>query len=329
MDGTILSQGFFTQPATAVNQIVAVPSGVDWIRTVNYTQIGTPADGIGIRFYWQYGMPQGYAIQDLYNAAANAINVTSITTGGFSLYDPSLSPVGPAVATTASTNAVKPVISTGSTAGLIAGTSIVRLYGMTAVPDISGIDFVIDDVTTNTSFRIQNALATAPGAAGGAGFYSIIAYDPLFYPRHRYIASITQATNANVLTTVPHGYVNGQVVRFTIPNVSGMVQLNGLAATVTVVDANNFTININTTTFTAFTFPTAAQAPCSIPMVVPVGENTGAALTLYSPVPNILSDATLNTGYYGIILPSGANSPGGQAADVVYWVAGKADFGGQ
>jgi len=328
MDGSILTQGTFTQPATAVNQTIVIPSNVDWLRVLNYTQAnqGTSAAANGFDFWWQRGMPNGTGIVRI-AGVAGAVTVNVTANNAFTLYDPSGNPYGTPVATVSGTNATRPVIATGSTAGLVAGTSIVRLSGIAAQSNICGPEFVIDTVVANTSFRIQNTLATAPGAVGGAGFYRIINYNPLFYPRRRFIANISQAASANVLTTIPHGYVNGQLVRFIIPSVSAMTQLDGLTGTVTVVDANNFTVNIDTTSFSAFTFPTAAQMPASYPLVVPVGEDTAGALAM-SPVPDILSDATVNTGFLGMTLTAGALLPGGVANDVVYWRAGKSVLGG-
>lgn len=328
MDGSILTQGTFTQGATAVNQTIVIPSNVDWLRVLNYTQAnqGTSAAANGFDFWWQRGMPNGTGIVKI-AGVAGAVTVNVTANNAFTLYDPSGNPYGTAVATTASTNATRPVVSTGSTAGLVAGTSIVRLSGISAQSNICGPEFVIDTVVANTSFRIQNTLATAPGAAGLTGTYRIINYNPLFYPRRRFIANITRAAAANVLTTIPHGYVNGQLVRFAIPSVSSMIELDGLSGVVTVVDANNFTVNIDTSTFTAFTFPTAAQMPASFPLVVPVGEDTGAALAM-SPVPDILSDATVNSGFLGMTLTAGALLPAGVANDVVYWRAGKSVLGG-
>jgi hypothetical protein len=54
--------------------------------------------------------------------------------------------------------------------------------------------------------------------------------------------------------------------------------------------------------------------------VVPVGEDTGTALASNL---NILADATVNTGYIGLQLATGANLPAGIANQTVYWVAGK------
>lgn len=377
MDGTIIGQGSFIVPATIVNQIIAIPSGVDWLSVRNYTQTATAGvaapNSVGYEFYWQRGMPAGSAFVKYKQVTTNASTDDLILTGGFTLYDPSgqttgaLPLLGPAVATTASTNATRPVVSTASTAGIAVGT-IVRMSN-TAQTDVNGQDFVVGAVTANTSFTLltaTNALATAPGAIGGAGFYRIVynGNTELFYPRKRVITNITQAVNANVSTGRPHGLTPGQEVRFVIPAVSGMIQLNAQplnnyyplgslvpAIVLTVVDDYNFTINIDTTAYTAFTYPTIAQQPSSFPEVTPVGEDTATSLiVLGAQVPTIgglqifntntglLADSTVNTGFLGMVLGTGGagvqlttaiTGPAGTAAaDVVYWRAGKSSFGG-
>lgn len=367
MDGTILQQGSFVAPATIVNQVVQIPANADFMWVRNYTQQGTVggASAFGFRYYWQRGMPVGSALVEYYADGGAVVTGDLITSGGFTLYDPSgqaagAAPlVGPAVATTASTNATRPVVSTASTAGIAVGT-IVRLSN-TAQTDVNGIDFVVGTVVANTSFTLltaSNPLATAPGAIGGAGFYRIVNYNALFYPRRRYVVNITQASNAQVSTSVPHGLTVGQSVHFEIPAVSGMVQLNPspannyLAASIlSVVDDYNFTINVNTTGFTAFTWPTIAQQPSSFPLVIPVGEDTATSLSsvaaqtpsiggiqIYNTNTGYLADSTVNTGFLGMILGTGGTGaisagaitgPAGSAAsDVVYWVAGKSTYGG-
>ncbi len=368
MDGTILSQGRFVVPSTVVNQIIAVPSGIDWMHVRNYTQTalaGVAATGtVGYEFYWQRGMPAGTALVKYKTVTTNAAVDDLILTGGFTLYDPSgqtpgsLPAFGAAVATTATTNATKPVVSTANTAGISVG-SVVRLSN-TAQSDVNAMDFVVSAVTANTSFTLletDNALANVPGAIGGAGFYRLVNYYPQFYPRRRIVTNITAAAAPTVSTSTPHGLTPGQVVRFSIPKLAtgatGMIQLDGLTATIlTVPNDRNFTINIDTSAMTAFAWPTIAQQPSSFPLVVPVGEDTATSLiTNAAQVPTIgglqimntqsgiLADATVNTNYLGMVLGTGAagvvlttniTGPAGTtAADVVYWVAGKSSFGGQ
>ena len=398
MDGTIIGQGTFNSiytganpnPGNATNQAasawtIAIPSGVDWLKVYDYTKAG--ANGLssvyfagtnnafaGNYWYWQRGMAVGTGIVQYKTNAASTLNEDTLVSGGFTLYDPSGQTAGALpllsapVATTASTNVTRPVVSTGNTAGVYVG-SIVRLNS-TAQTDVNGIDFVVGAVTANTSFTLltaSNALATAPGAIGGAGFYSVVNYNPLFYPRRRYVVNITQAANAQVSTSIAHGMTAGQVIRFEIPAVSGMVQLNPSpfnnyqpCTIVQVIDDYNFTINVDTTSFAAFTWPTIAQQPSSFPAFNPVGEDTAAALVSpYAQVPSIagqqifntntgiLADSTVNTGYLGMILGGGGNGkalttpisgPAGSVhftagdvidvADSMYWVAGKSTFGG-
>ncbi|MDS1138576.1 ubiquitin-activating E1 FCCH domain-containing protein [Nitratireductor indicus] len=62
--------------------------------------------------------------------------------------------------------------------------------------------------------------------------------------------AITKAANAQV-TLAGHGLSTGARVK--LVDLGGMVELNGSVGTVTVVDANNFTIGIDTTGYTTFT----------------------------------------------------------------------------
>jgi hypothetical protein len=371
MDGTILSQGTFTVGATVVPQIIQIPSNADFMWVKNFTQygnIGTPATATGLNFYWQRGMTPGSAIVEYGANAVQTISGDTIPSGGFTLYDPSgasggnAAPlVGPAVATTATSNLTRPVVTTGSTAGVAVGTVVQVTNNGGAVTSVYGIPMVVSAVTLNTNFTLltaTNALANVPGAAGTNGFYRIINVDSPFYPRKRYITNITQAVNPTVSTSIAHGLTPGQAIRFNIPAVSGMTQLNATpqnnaqyATVLSVTDDYDFVIDINTTNFTAFTFPTVVQQPCSYPEMTPVGENTAEALILPGSqvpsvggiqIPNtntgILADSTVNTLYLGMILGTGGighaltaaiSGPAGSVTgDVMYWVAGKSSYGG-
>ena len=65
--------------------------------------------------------------------------------------------------------------------------------------------------------------------------------------------TITAATKANPgqITVTAHGLNNGEKVL--ISGVGGMTELNGNVYTITVVNANNFTIGVDTTGFTTYT----------------------------------------------------------------------------
>lgn len=323
MDGTILTQGKFT--STGASQIIDIPQQADWMIVYNYTNAAAQGND-SVKFYWQRGMDDGTGIRFFKSGGADTLNLLTLASpNGFTAVDTSANPLAAPVAVTSATNAVRPVVSTGSTAGLVAG-DVVRLTNMTGQEDLSGYDFTVDTIVANTSFRIAGALATAPGAAATAGFWRKIKFNPIFYPRHRFIVNITQAASAVVTLSIPSGYKVGQEVRFIIPSTFyGMTELNNLVGTVTAVDdtvaTQTITVDINTSTFTAFTFPTAAQAavPYTKAMVIPAGEDTAAAIAASQ---DILSDATRNTAVLGMLLAAGADSPAGANGDVMYWLAG-------
>ena len=412
MDGTILGQGTFiansiglTNPnpgnaevAQANPALIQIPSGCDWIRVINYTRKSTAGTNVayfngvagafvGNEFYWQYGMAAGSATLQYYANGTAVVNGDSFfgNDGGFTVYDPSgqssgaLPLLSSPIVTTAITNATRPVVSTANTSGISVG-SVVRISTQTGdtqtAAAVTGVDFVVGAVTAGVNFTLltaSNALANLVGIVTGTGHYRVVNYNPLYYPRNRTITNITQATNAQVSTSIPHGLTVGQELRFNIPSVSGMTQLNPnplnnnfpsyMSANpiiLSVIDDYNFTVNINTSSYTAFTFPTNGQQPSSYPQVVPFGEDTATALTslgnqvpmiagvpIYNANTGILADSTVNTGFLGMILGAGGvgNISGGDilgpagaiswsagnvaTGDTMYWVAGKSTYGGQ
>jgi hypothetical protein len=305
------NQGKFT--STGASQTLNIRSGVDWIKVLNYTD--------NTQYFWQVGMAAGVG-------KITAANGTTASLGaglGFYPIDTSLNVPGASVVLTAISAAAIPVVSTGNTGGLANG-DIVRLYNVTNGVQLNSIDFTIGAVNANVSFTLAYMSQIV---AANAGTFRRIPYNPIFYPRNRYIVSISQAVEAVVVLTVTHGYKVGQVVSFVVPSVGGsaasygMTEINGLQGTILAIDTatNSITVDIDTTAFTAFAFPTTAQAAAGFTQaqVVPVGMNTAEGLD--SGV-DILSDATINTGLIGIQLVGGANSPAGAVNDVIYWTSG-------
>jgi len=329
MDNTIIQQGEFT--SNQQDKIIVLRSDVDWMTVVNWTQsVGANAD-YGCHYYWQRGMADGLGLVYHHPAADQTLGVQACAAGaGFTLIDTTDQAAGaPRILNGAFvTNAAAPVISSADTTGL-ADDSIVRLSGTTAALSVSGWDFEIDTIIPGVSFEMAIAMANAPGAAAIAGYYRVIPYDPIFYPRWRYIINITQAAAAVVTVSVQHRLTVGQKVRINLPDAKfGMTQINKLEATITAVTANTFTTNIDSTGFTAFRFALPAEVPFSMPTVVPIGIDTAAALT---GAVDILADATINTGYIGMRLHvgtvanpnEGSLSPAGHTGDVIKWRAGK------
>jgi hypothetical protein len=85
----------------------------------------------------------------------------------------------------------------------------------------------------------------------------------------RSIASITQGFPAVVTTTVDHEYVSGMDVTFQISPQFGMTQLNGLDIQVLSVTNNSLSINIDTSNFTPFAYPSPLPNAYTLPSVIP------------------------------------------------------------
>ena len=92
-----------------------------------------------------------------------------------------------------------------------------------------------------------------------------------FVPKVRYISSITQASSAVVTTTTAHEYVTGTIIRFVIPPEFGMAQINLMKAPITVINATDFSVPVESLKFDPFIVP---GTPTQNAQSVPIGEIT-------------------------------------------------------
>lgn len=89
-----------------------------------------------------------------------------------------------------------------------------------------------------------------------------------FVPASQQVTAITRANPGVVTTADAHGYADGLYVRFFFPINFGMMELNGNVYKVTVLTSDTFSIDQNTTTFTAFDSSPTTQ----VPQVIPIAE---------------------------------------------------------
>jgi len=346
----ITTSGIFTQPAVPVAQIINLRYAPDWIKIIDTTVAiaGTPATGYMYE-WWAYmnqvpGAVPGNALITEFNAPGPVTaSLTAMLPAGVTYYDTSLQTT--TAGSTVTAISVGQVVTTASNAGLVpAGPgvpgSIVRFYNPTAqaaggsANQMMGIDFSVTAVNANgVNFTIGYAAPNPVVAgAGMVDFYAVVPTYGSFYPRTRYISSISLAANAVVTFTVQHGYQIGQILRFqnpsnaAAPNGYGMPQINGLSGTVIAVNlvTNSVTVNINTLGFTPFAWPTTATASnvnYQYAEVIPYGENTGVAESLAA---QILGDSVMDEGFIGFILSPGAGFAGGAGGDTSIWMAGTA-----
>lgn len=323
MDNTIIQQGRFTSDGG--NKTIQLRSDVDWMMVYNVTQgAASQTTALGVKYYWQRGFADAAKWVTYKSNAANAANLEAyVTSSGFSLVDTSNQAPGTLNTTiTAVSAAAIPVASNSGSNGLVAG-DVVRLFDVTGAQQLGGFDFTVGYNTLTTGTFSLDYMSQI--VAGTTGSWRKINFNPIFYPRRRYITKITKAASAVVTLSVTHGYKVGQTVRFVVPAAFGMVEMDGLLGTITAIDTttttgNTITVNIDSTAFSTFAWPLTASVPFTAAEVVPVGEDTAQAIS--SGVDPLL-DATENQSYIGMILSGGASSPGGDTSDVMYWVAGK------
>jgi len=350
MPFTIVTQGTFVQPATAVDQIIPLPSGADYFVTTNYTQMALqPSTGVVVRGEWFGGgitavndgirwkkngtTPFGLQIDTF----ANNVSPNS-TSNGFTYVTSFPSPQAALTGTTI-TQASAAVASVTNT---YSNGDQVIIYNAVGMEQISGMTFTISSVTGSqfTLVGLNSAGFSAPATAftvrrvtqSPNGITTPVA------PSYLYVTAISQASQAQVTTSQQHGLVVGQKIEFTIPGSFGMVQLNNFnqpgskpVIVASVVDTYNFTINVNTTNYTAFAFPASSGSPTTqlFATLAPAGQ-----AATFNPITNVTTGYNFTTVPFRssifvpyMIVPAGAQSPGGAANDRIVWQAYKMETG--
>jgi hypothetical protein len=331
MPFTIVTQGTFTQPATAVNQIIPLPSSIDYFKTINYTQMNLQGSVcVGGEWFGGGISNQNDGIRWT-KAGSNVINMslfsTSTASNGFT-YVTSFPAPQAALTGTTITNASPAVATVTNT---YSNGDTVVIYDSVGALMYSGMTFTISSVS-GSGFTLLG-LNTPGSAATAFQVRRVNTYTPV-EPSFLFVTAVTQATNAQVTTSQINNLVVGQKIEFTVPASFGMVQLNNFnqsqskpAIVMSIIDPYNFTINVNTTNYTAFAFPASSGSPTTqlFATIAPAGQ-----ATTYNPITMTTTGYNFTTVPFrsGIFLPymyvpAGANSPGGAAGDVIIYQAYK------
>lgn len=334
---TLVTQGTFTQPATAVNQIIPVQNSADYFVTTNLTKMASANTTGCVRGEW-YGNGLTAVNDGLQwsKTAGDAIAIQSFATagvGGFT-YVTSLPAPEAAVVGTTITNANPAVASATNT---YSNGDQVVIYNAVGMQQISGMKFTISSVSGNT-FTLLGL--NASGFSAGATAFTVrrVSQFTPVEPSFLYVTAISRAANAQVTVSQANSVYLGQKLEFQIPGSFGMVQLNNFnqpqskpIVVTSIIDAYNFTININTSAYTAFVFPTSAQSPTAqlFATVAPAGQSTQ-----YNFVTGVQTGYNFNQlpFHSGIsvpymYLPAGVGSPAGQANEIIMWQAYKMETG--
>lgn len=330
---TNMLTGTFTTDSTPSPVTLNLPSGATEIEIVNLTDYAAHAAAV-VKAKGYSGLT-GYA--DLYTgngASPNVITNTEIVSDGFTFfYDSANQAIGAAVAITG-INQINHPLALSATTGAVG--DVVRVYGTTGMLQVAGMDFTVTAVNAGVSQTLGFLDASGFAAPATAGYYrklpfagsgvagTTIAPNPRYYPRNRFVTGITQAANCVVTCSVVHTFQVGEKVRVRCPAVFGMKEIDGLLGTVLAVShsatVNSLTLDIDTSGFSAFAFPTTATAATGIsfPLVSPVGE--AAINTIALPVANSIDDRTRNTSMNGVIIGAGCLV----ASKNYQWIAKKA-----
>lgn len=257
------------------------------VDLANITKFGSTAASTEVMTaHWELGYTNGWALTQLKTSGAATLQIpTMSTTLGISVLDTSDQTPGPLVATGTAINRASPaVVSDASTTTLTANSTVVRMLNTTGMLQIAGMDFTVGAVNAGADFALRYLNNSGFGSDATNADWRIIPFDPQFYPRRRFVTAITQASSAVITLSVAHDFTVGEKVRIFNPDSNfGMGQIHNQLGTISAVatgSTNTITVDIDSSAYTAFAFPTSAIAAGGITFaqVVPVGDS-GTVLT--------------------------------------------------
>lgn len=311
--GTLLQQGQFTSDGNIKE--IELPGNADYFVVENLTQAATTQTaGRGVKFEW-FSSPDfanGSQIRTFKSDGADTLEKTVDTSGGFSFYG--TLPIQEAAVTGTAITAASPAVVTMT--NTFSEGDRVALYGTTGMQQIAGADFTISSVR-GSAFTLLGLDASGFAAAATAVIARRIPKRKDALPSTSIVTAITQATQAVVTTSVAHDYVVGQLLHLSVPSSFGMTEADQLTAKVVAVTDYSLTLDLDTTSFTAFAFPASADIPSTrlFATVAPAGQKNSYDVT----------NVPFRSGNFVpfISLPAGINSPAGSSGDVIIWQAWK------
>lgn len=332
----VIDGGSFTSSTTAYQVALSDQPDLFWIR--NRTAWGDDAAETSVESWWRRGMAAGAAQTTDQAVTSGALSSEAVTSGGFTFINTSSPPSFAGLATTNIAGDTGTFVLTMAETGSIAVGDTVRLYATTGELQIAGYSFEVTAVTNDTSITL-GYMASAVSAGGLATFAAaatagtVVKYIPnRMYPRWTYIAMITAAAQAVVYFTYPNDYTPGEILSFRVPDEFGMLEMNNVQARVLSVTnsatVSSVTLDLDTSGFTTFAFPTSAIAAAGVSPAVCVPSSSGVVPDSGSAtIPQIpegtqLRDAFDNRNRY--VMDMGANVITSTSA-VYDWIAVKYD----
>lgn len=351
VSGQTVASQTATLPATININCGFLPTKIWITNETQFGQTGTGNENIQ-QLWWDSSNPTNTKIEYI-NAAGTALLPGVVTSNGISQYNgaaasPNQLVLGPKLAGTSYVKATG-TFTISSTTSLYPGATVL-LTSPSVDKQLGGMFFTVATVPSSTTFTIANFSTWLNTASftGGAQTYNIqlVTTPALYYPYRSQIVFISAANPAVITTSTNTNLTVGQEVRLYVPKAFAMTQANFITAVVSAVSANTVTLGgaaagpgggfgvmngLNSSAFTAFSWPTASGVPYTPAFMVPIGSGPYPVLTgQYND--DTLLDATTNTAFNGftigtsLLQTSAAGTIGITASDVLSWTAWRGDI---
>lgn len=277
--------------AAAVNVECRSENPPDFIVAKAIKGWGEANDAQAVEWWWDRSMGNGYANGILQSAENSNPQLPAMTayrlprTGttavdAISVYDTANPPTFAALTATAITGSTGAFVVSMANTGTIAVGDYVRLYSTTGELQIAGYTFQVTAVTANTSITLGYMASSGITFAADATAAQVVKFIPSkYYPHWSYIANITKASQAVVYFTSKNDYTVGEIVSFRVPSAYGMDEINNKTARVLSVTnsstVSSITIDLDTSGYTTFAFPTSATAAAGVSPAICVPSSSG------------------------------------------------------
>lgn len=332
-----LAQGQFTSSGTA--QFIELPFMPNTVQVWNKTASTTHVDDKALNAISTQSDAPGTASATFWDADipdAGGIGTQEITSGGITFVRADTFRFGPTVAITSVVQVDPAGVTTAAPHNLSTGDAVL-IYATTGMHQIAGEIYTVT-VATATTFSIDVDSSGFTSAAT-SGFMKKVLYPDLYIPHRASITRIALGPTTTITTSVNHAFVVGQEVLIQIPTVSptawGTFQLDTetfnqqnvipqQAYVLSVPTSNSIEVNVNSSGFGAFEYPTPAEANLGMtfPAVYAIGsQNFGlSGPGPFSPPITIPGAFAANT-FQGIVVGTGDAITLHAVNDLVRWEA--------
>lgn len=374
-----LAKGNFT--ASGTTGLVNLPFVPDYVELWNYTNIKTAGANKVTRAWWDVALIDSATntvptmVELITSTGPTVINFDQIsntsTNLGINTFSAGLllqyGPAQQIVASTKGATTSFQVTGHGYQVGDVVVFEGLYQSATTGMPQMAGMPFTVITVTDANNFIVNwnsnNSSYTNLSASPAGSTVKKVLYPYLYLPGELFISAITLGATTTIKTTTWHNLEVGQEVAFRIPNAWGTKELNSLpnvtipgspiyGYVVSITDNFQVVVNINSSSFTAFTTAVAVNSVqgLTFPQMVAVGDvnNGGKSITSTSPLypsPSFptssggvatingpaIKGAYVNNTSQGFTIGAGVAVVNTTAtlmttSDLIYWHAYKHDF---